>query len=332
MSSTRAFAQSLIVVAGVAMSAMPSVAEPALVLEQKIALGAVAGRIDHMAVDLARQRLFVAELGNDSVGVVDLKAGTVIHRIAGLKEPQGVGYMVADDTLYVANAGDGAVHLYRGAELAPAGRIEFGEDADNIRIDDAHDRVWIGYGNGGLVALDAASGQKVLDIPLKGHPESFRLDPPGARIFANVPDAGEIAIVDIAAGKQIAAIATQGMRANFPMALDADQGRFVSVFRSPPQMIAFALADGHRVAGIDVCSDADDVFVDARRRRVYLSCGAGAIDVLGDSGDGYERIAHIATVAGARTSLFVPELDRLYLAVRAAGGEPAAIWVFRPTP
>src|SRR5262252_8062445 len=72
-----------------------------LVLETKIPLGDVRGRIDHLAVDLNRQRLFVAELGNDTVGVVDLKARRVALRLAGLKEPQGVGYVTSSDTLYV---------------------------------------------------------------------------------------------------------------------------------------------------------------------------------------------------------------------------------------
>src|SRR5438132_2246504 len=88
-----------------------------LVLEQKIPLGKVSGRIDHLAVDLDRQRLFVAELGNNSVGVVDLKERRVIANIAGLKEPQGVGYVPSTDTLYVANAGDGSVRLFQGPDL-----------------------------------------------------------------------------------------------------------------------------------------------------------------------------------------------------------------------
>ena len=59
-----------------------------LQLETKIPLGDVRGRIDHMAIDLKRQRLFVAELGNDSVGIVDLPNRKLISRIPGLKEPQ----------------------------------------------------------------------------------------------------------------------------------------------------------------------------------------------------------------------------------------------------
>ena len=80
-----------------------------LQLETKIPLGDVRGRIDHMAVDLKRQRLFVAELGNNSVGIVDLANRKLISRIPGLKEPQGVGYEPTTDRLYVANAGDGSV-------------------------------------------------------------------------------------------------------------------------------------------------------------------------------------------------------------------------------
>ena len=57
----------------------------------------------------------------------------------------------------------------------------------------------------------------------------------------------------------------------------------------------------------------------------------GFLDVFDAQAD-YRRVAHIPTVAGARTSLFVPDLDALLLAVRATPGEQAAIWVFRPTP
>jgi hypothetical protein len=56
---------------------------PPLIVEAKIPLGQVSGRIDHLGIDVRRQRLLVAELGNNSLGVVDLAAGKVLHRIAG---------------------------------------------------------------------------------------------------------------------------------------------------------------------------------------------------------------------------------------------------------
>jgi len=83
---------------------------------------------------------------------------------------------------------------------------------------------------------------------------------------------------------------------------------------------------------LDLCDDSDDVFLDARRHRLYASCGAGAVDVFARNAQGWAHKERIPTISGARTSLFVPDLDRLFVAVRASGREPAALWVFRPTP
>jgi len=114
------------------------------------------------------------------------------------------------------------------------------------------------------------------------------------------------------------------------MAIDGAGHRVLAVFRRPPTLMALASQDGHVVAKAETCGDADDVFVDPKRRHVYVSCGEGVVDVLEPGEAGYRRMARVPTVPGARTSLFVPELDRLFVAVRAASHEPAAIWVFRP--
>src|SRR6266436_3011705 len=109
---------------GTVSDALTQPAETSLLqLEAKIPLGGVRGRIDHMAVDLRRQRLFVAELGNDTVGIADLKNREVIYRIGGLSEPQGVGYMPSMETLYVANGRDGSVRIFTGTDYATAGQI-----------------------------------------------------------------------------------------------------------------------------------------------------------------------------------------------------------------
>jgi DNA-binding beta-propeller fold protein YncE len=301
-----------------------------LVLEAKIPLGTVTGRIDHFAFDADRQFLFVAELGNNSVGIVDLKERKVLRLLGGLSEPQGGAYHAATSTLYVSNAGDGSVRLFQGPDFTPAGRIELGDDADNIRIDSWRNRIVVGYGKGALAAIDPASRRKVADIPLKGHPESFQFNETGSRIFVNVPDARQVAIVDAESGQQISTLDTAGAGSNFPMAVDVDEHRLLVAFRSPAKLMVFATRTGKLEGSFDICRDADDVFVDPQRRRLYVSCGEGVIDVLAQTSDGYERVARIPTVAGARTSLFAVATDRLYLGVRATAAEPAAIWVFRP--
>ncbi len=302
-----------------------------LVLEAKIPLGEVSGRIDHLGIDVKRQRLFVAELGNNSLGVVDLAAGKVLRRIAGLREPQGVAYAPFADSIYVANAGDGSVRVLRGEDLAVVGRVELGDDADNVRVDAQRSRVLIGYGKGALAVIDPASRIKTADLRLKGHPEGFQIDETGTQVFVNVPDARDIEVVDLAT-KASRSLPMEGLRSNFPMAIDHDAHRVLVVFRSPATLMALSSQDGRVAAKLETCGDADDVFVDAKRRRVYVSCGEGVIDVFEQREAGYGRLARVPTVSGARTSLFVPELDRLYVAARAQQNEPAAIWVVRPAP
>jgi hypothetical protein len=116
------------------------------------------------------------------------------------------------------------------------------------------------------------------------------------------------------------------------MAIDPDAHRVLAAFRSPPSLIALSSQDGRVLAQLETCDDADDVFVDPKRHRFYVSCGKGVVDVLEQQGTEYRRLARVPTVSGARTSLFVPELDRLFVAVRAQSSESAAIWVFRPVP
>jgi hypothetical protein len=326
-------------VAAAALAALAPTSAPAqaagpeaLQVEAKILLGQVNGRIDHMAVDLARGRLFVAELGNDTVAVVDIKSSKLVQVIAGLKEPQGIGYVPSTETLYVANARDGSVQLFRGDRYTPGDAVRLGSDADNIRFDAATGKLFVGYGGGGLAVIDPASVSKPADIPLPGHPESFQLTRDGKRIYVNVPDARMIAVLDPATGKMTARWLTQGMGGNFAMTLDEDAHQVIVAFRHPAKLVAFATADGGMGASADVCGDINDVFVDAKRQRLYASCGEGFIDVLDKASTPWRRLARVRTVAGARTSLFVPQLDRLFVAVRASSGEPAAIWVLRPTP
>lgn len=301
-----------------------------LVVEAKIPLGAVAGRIDHMAVDLGRGRLFVAELGNDSLGVIDIARRVVMRTIGGLNEPQGVGYLAADDTVFVASGGDGSVRRFAGADLTPMPPIALDGDADNIRIDDSAAQVFVGHGKGGVTRIDR-TGRVVADIRLPAHPESFQIDARAERLYVNLPDAAQVGVVDLRAAKQIGAWVMQGVRGNFPLALDPAGGHVLVATRRPPRLLALA-PDGKVVTSAALAGDADDLFIDAKRARIYASCGEGVIDVYEFGGTRLERIGQVTTVPGARTSLWVPALDRLFVAARASRTGSAAIWVLRPVP
>ena len=299
-----------------------------LVLERTIPLVGVSGRIDHLAIDTDHQRLFVAELGNGSVEAIDLASGRSLGRITGLDEPQGLGYLRKRDELVVATRGDGTLRFYRAADLTLEGSVKPGEDADDVRVDPGSGRVLVGYGHA-LALIDPSARRLLRSIPLPAHPEGFQLE--GDRAFVNLPGAGAVAVVDVANGHEVARWPNPGPRFNFPLASDGEGRRIAAVYRFPARLVLFDAGSGKVEQALDTCGDADDTFFDLGRGRLYVVCGAGAVDVFERRPPGYRPLARVSTRGGARTGLFSATLDRLYIAARAGGfGQPAAILVYRP--
>jgi hypothetical protein len=299
-------------------------------LERTIALPDVSGRIDHLAADIPHQRLFVAELGNGSVDAVDLSSGEA-RRINGLKEPQGLAYLPDRNELVVASAGDGTVRFFDASSLAQVGSVSLGDDADNVRVDRKTGQVVVGYGSGALAILDPARRTVVRTIALGAHPEGFQIDGEGRKAFVNVPDAHKIIVADLDSGRVLGSWRAAHL-ANFPMALDQASGIVGVVYRIPGRLGLLEAASGTAKADLPTCDDADDLYFDEKRGRIYVSCGSGSIDAFEEAGVGYIASAHIETRPGARTSLFVPTLDRLFVAARAGSGQDAAVLVYRPIP
>lgn len=292
-----------------------------------IPLPKVEGRIDHLAVDTARQRLFVAALGNGSLEVVDFDKGAVVKHIGGLREPQGVVYAAGLDKLFVACGGDGMFKIFDGGSLELVKDVQLGEDADNVRYDEKTRRVYVG--DVGLAILDAPTGKRLGDIKLMAHPESFQLESRSPRIFVNVARDGLVAVVDRDKRAVVARWPLGEARANFPMALDEAGRRLFVGCRKPPRLVVLDTTSGKIMASLPIDGDADDLFFDAARRRIYISCGVGLLDVLRQTdADHYAMAAKIPTAAGARTSLLVPALNRFYLAVPHRGEQPAEIRVY----
>lgn len=305
-----------------------SPAAPALALERTIPLAQVSGRIDHLAIDPAQRRLFVAELGNGSVEAVDLATGRSLGRIGGLSEPQGIGYLPKRDELVVATGGDGMLRFYQAADLKLIGALKLGEDADDVRVDPQTGRVIVGFGEA-LAIVDPATRTVVRSIPLGAHPEGFQVR--GKRAFVNLPQARAVAALDLAQGRELARWRNPGPQMNFPMALNAAGDLAAAAYRLPARLVLFEPPTGKVAQQIGTCGDADDVDFDEARKRLYVICGSGAVEVFARSGQSYASAGRIATRNGARTGLFAAGVDRLYVAARARGTEPAAIMVYRPS-
>jgi len=308
-------------------SARPQPAQP-LVLVMTVALPDVRGRIDHMDIDSDGERLFVAALGNDSLEVIDLRAGKRSMQVEHLAEPQGVLYVADAKRLYVANGRSGRIDVFTGSGLAATEHVGGLGDVDNLRYDAASRQLYAGYARA-IAAIDARTAKQLREIKLAGHPESFQLESMGPRMFINVPSSGQIAVVDRSNGTVLATWAVGAQKANFPMALDEADRRLFVATRRPAALIVYDTDDGRQVANLPIGGDADDLFFDAARKRVYAICGQGMVDVVQQRDpDHYLATARVTTAPGARTGLFAAHRDALYVAVPARGSSVAEIRVY----
>jgi len=217
-------------------------------LVQTIPMPNVEGRIDHMAVDLAHKRLYVAALVNNTLEVLDLRAGKVSQTVTGLKEPQGMVFVPETGILYVATGGDGKCYAFSGDPLTRTSEVDAGADADNIRYDAAAKKLYVGYGSGALSIIDAPTLKPAGSIQLEGHPESFQLEKSGPRVYVNVPTARQIAVIDRIKQIVLARWPLETAQSNFPMVLIEASHRILVATRKPAKLLALDTASGKVVA------------------------------------------------------------------------------------
>src|ERR1019366_8379566 len=169
-----------------------------LVLTGAIPLPNVKGRIDHFGFDTAHNRLFVSALGNNTEEIIGIGAQTVVHTISAVPTPQGVAYSPETNKLFVGSD-EGKLYVYDGTTFDLSTSIDFGDDVDNLRYDEAEKRLYVGYGDektGAIGIVDAATNKRLDDeFKLGAHPESFQLAASGPNIYVNLPDLKQIAVV-----------------------------------------------------------------------------------------------------------------------------------------
>jgi hypothetical protein len=315
---------------------------------QNIELPALSGPIDHMAADVAGAKLFVVAAEDHSVEAVDLKAGQVATSVTGLKQPHKIalipltaeirrrallsatsGIPEAQD-LIVTNKADLHADVYDGLTFLPIKRIEVDQSQGDIQFDARAGRAYISAESGGnpVLAVIDESYVKVQEIRMGGRPASFRLEDGGDRVFVNLPALGSVAVVDRTRG-QVVASWQLSARGNSAMALDEAHHRLFIGARDPAKLLVLDTQTGRTIASLDCVRDAENIFYAADSGRIYVSSGEGFIDVFQQVGpDSYELVDKISTAKGARTSLYVPQWHKLFVAIPASEGLAAQIRIY----
>jgi DNA-binding beta-propeller fold protein YncE len=302
-----------------------------LELVQKIALGGPAGRLDHLALDTKNARLFVANLSNKSLDVVDLRAGKLVKQVTGQNKIQGIAYDPDLDRIFVGNGGDGVCNALDGRSYELLHTIKL-PAANNVRYDRRTRQVYVGHAENSLTAFDAKTFKVRATIKLPAPPKAFQLDPTRPRLYVNTTPPSQLVEIDTDKNEVVARHPLTA--SNFALALDSEGRRFFVGCREKPMIVVLDANTGKKVAEVEVPRDIDDLFFDAKRKRLYATCGEGFLVVVREkSGDGYEAIDKVPTAKVARTSFFDPDTGRLYVGMPGQeGGEGPHVRVYQAKP
>ena len=309
-----------------------------LTLRRTMVLSGVTGKFDHFAIDEAGNRLFAAAPGNHAVEVIDLDTGKVTQSLAGLGKPHGLAWIAATGSLYVADGTLGELRMYRGAPLALAGTIKLSDDADDMVYDEANRLLFVGHGGGDaanparIAVMDAEHFILVADLPVATHPEALGIDPDTRRVFANIADSNEVVVID--AVTRAIAMHWKVTKAadNVPIAFDNEHQLIFVACRNPGLLIALNADTGKEIASESAAGKADDLFYDSKLRRVYLISGSGEVDTFQiDEAKRLHPLGVLRTADGAKTALFVPSRNLLYVGVPGSVEQPAEIRVYSTT-
>lgn len=298
--------------------------------EKTILLPNVNGRIDHIAYNSRKQIAFIAALGNNSVEIIDLAKGEVIHSIKSLSEPQGIIFMPESNSIFLSNGGNGECDVFDAETFQKIHSVRLGGDADNVRYDSTANKIYVGYGNGGIAIVDVKSFKTISKIQLSAHPESFQIDKAAKKIYVNVPGADVIEVIDLTKNAVTAQWKMTEAKANFPMALDEAHHRLFVGCRHPSKLLVLDTQTGEQISSLDIDRDVDDIFYNGGKKELYLSCGGGYVDIIKQTdADNYSAIGKISTGSGARSSLFISEQNKLLVAVPSGIGKEARLMILK---
>jgi DNA-binding beta-propeller fold protein YncE len=318
-------------------------AQQPLKLVQTISMPNVKGRIDHLGIDIKRGRLYIAGLGNNTMEVVDVRAGKWAESVPGFKTPQGIWYLPSVDKVFAASGDDGTCRVFRGGDLKLLDTIKLAPGVNRIAYNPVTHQLYAGFGGkdagwnyGEIAIINPQTDHVKGTVMVAAHPAEILVDRSGRKLFVAIYPANKVQVIDIQ-GRTVGNTWSTGAAHPGDMALDETTGRLFIGSKNPPIFLVYDSASGKEIERMPIVEGQDGVYFDAKLKRIYISggreLGNGFVDVIQEKdADHYGELARVPTGPGAGTSLFVPELNRLYVVVPSHAQTNAEVMVFEPHP
>jgi DNA-binding beta-propeller fold protein YncE len=302
-----------------------------LELVQTIPLKGKPGGLDHLAMDTKRDRLLVANKTNNTLDVVDLKTGRLVQQVENQTGVQGVAYAPEVDRIYVGLGTNGLCNVLDANTLKAVKTVKFADDCDNVRYNPKTQLVYVAHAEQSLGVISARTNVVKADVKLPAAAEAFVLETGRPRAYVAAPSPCQVIVIDTDKNEVVTSYPLKGASAAHPIALDEANHRLYVGCRKEPKVLIVDTESGKEVGEVAIPGDVDDVFLDPAKRKLYASCGEGFVAVLKVvDADHVEVVEKVPTAKGAKTSLYVPETGKLYLAVpRQEGKDGPEVRVFQ---
>jgi hypothetical protein len=208
--------------------------------------------------------------------------------------------------------------------------LKLGEEADNIRYSAIRHKIYVAYGDGAIAEMDDHTFRKTAEIPFQAHPEAFQFDASSKKMWVNVPNKELIKVLNADNNTEITSWKTPGHEDNFPMTLIEKPHKLIVASRKNPVISILSNKTGKVLQTFSCDSDPDAMFYDEKTDRVFVSCGGGSLYILNQvSAPMVKKPIIILTRKGARTCLWVSELNILFVALPEAGGKVSEIRMYK---
>jgi DNA-binding beta-propeller fold protein YncE len=295
-----------------------------LELVQTIPLKGRPGKLDHLALDAKTDRLFVANKPNNTLDIVDLKAGKLLQQVAAQQGIQGIAYAADLDKIVVGLGSGGYCNFFNAQDYKLLKTVKFTDDADNVRYNPKTNLVYVAHAENALGVIDAKSYAVKTDIKLPATAEAFVLETGRPRLYLNVTSLNQVLLIDTDSNKITATWPLKLAGANVAIDIDEPNHRLFVGCRKEPKMVVLDSETGKEITSVPIGGEIDDLFFDAKRKRLYACCGEGVISVIRQvDADKYEALDKITTEKTARTGLLDAEGGRFFLAVPRLPGKDA---------
>jgi DNA-binding beta-propeller fold protein YncE len=285
------------------------------------------GDLDHFGLDLNGNRLFLAAEDKKTVEVFDLRTGEHLRSIEGFGHPLTMAYLPRSNQLLVTNGDTDDVALVDCETYKIINTLKLGKNVDHSALNPIDDYFYVENGatadgkSHSIAIIDSKSFKVVGQIPgLSGDSnEGMVIDHEGKKLYVNMTGSDEVGVIDLETRKIVAKWPLPDVHVAHAIALDEPHHRLFTATRKPPQFVVFNTDNGKVVASLPCVGVNSDMSLDVARRRIYITGSDTASVFAQHSADRYEHIAEVPTAFRAKSSIFVPQLSRLYVADSGKG-------------